>query len=81
MFEAWTLGARAGRGSRRGWRPNLCSSYKPLKGTNLTVVGGVHQRIMYILQIVYPMRRREGEEFERGEGGKGGRLSVLFYVA
>ena len=28
---------------------NLCSSFKPLKGTNPTGVGGTHQFIMYIL--------------------------------
>ena len=32
-------------------------NYKSFKGTNVTVVEGMHQFIMYILYVVQPVRR------------------------
>ena len=54
-------GGGRGRGSRGGGgQLDLRSSYKPLKGTNLMVVGGRRQFSMYILYIVQPVRRGGG---------------------
>ena len=46
-------------------------NYKSFKGTNLTVVAGMHQFVMY---QVYPVSRTTGEE--RAECSKGCRIYI-----
>ena len=55
-------GAGGGTQSVRG-------NYKSFKGTNLTVVEGMHQFIMYILYLVQPVRRGRSVR-RRGGGGR-----------
>ena len=56
------LNKREGGGAAQSVRGNC----KYFKGTNLTVVEGMHQFIMYILQVVQRMRR--GRSVRRGGG-------------
>ena len=74
FLRAWGLGLSkrerggGGRGAGRATQ-SVRGNYKSFKGTNLTVVEGVHQFIMYILQVVQPVSR--GRSVRRG-GGEGG---------
>ena len=50
------LNRRERGGGEKG--SSICArSYKSSKGTNLTVVEGMRQFIMYILYVVQPVRR------------------------
>ena len=61
---------REGEGGTGGATQSMCGNYKSFKGTNLTVVEGMHQFIVYILYS-----RTTGEEM--AECSKGGFPTAL----
>ena len=81
FFRAWGHGFEQegpGGGGTVGATPSVRGNYKSFRGINLTVSEGMLQFIMYILEVLQPVRRGRRVFEGVGSGGRGrGKKTVL----